>query len=79
MAAEDTSGDRHPSGMAALLTPQEMRIALLAAEGRSNKEIAEALFLSPRTVASHLYKIFPKVGVTSRAGLHSKLNPDSRP
>jgi DNA-binding CsgD family transcriptional regulator len=77
MATGGTNEEHHPTGLFALLTPQETRIAVLASEGRSNKEIAEALFLSPRTVASHLYKIFPKVGVTSRAGLHSKLNPDT--
>jgi DNA-binding CsgD family transcriptional regulator len=68
-------GARVLSGVFSLLTPQETRIAILASEGRSNNDIAERLFLSPRTVASHLYKIFPKVGVTSRAGLHQKLNP----
>ncbi|MCU1479357.1 MAG: LuxR-family transcriptional regulator [Subtercola sp.] len=72
-AAEPETGDS-PAGVFALLTPQETRIAILAAEGRSNRDIAAVLFLSPRTVASHLYKIFPKVGVTSRAALHQKLS-----
>ena len=53
------------------LTDQERRIAMLAAEGRTNKEIAQILFLSPRTVSSHLYKIFPKLGVTTRSALHT--------
>lgn len=70
-------GDRIVSGAFALLTPQETRIAVLASEGRSNNDIAALLFLSPRTVASHLYKIFPKLGVTSRAGLHLKLDSDA--
>jgi DNA-binding CsgD family transcriptional regulator len=61
----------------ALLTPQETRIAVLASEGRSNNAIAAELFLSPRTVASHLYRIFPKLDVTSRAGLHQRLNPSA--
>jgi DNA-binding CsgD family transcriptional regulator len=70
-----TGGELPPlAGLYSLLTPQEAKIAVLASEGRSNKEIADALFLSPRTVASHLYKIFPKLGVASRAGLHSRLN-----
>jgi DNA-binding CsgD family transcriptional regulator len=61
-------GSRHD-----VLTPQEREIAELAAAGMSNKEIAERLFLSHRTVASHLYKIFPKLGITSRAALRDAL------
>jgi DNA-binding CsgD family transcriptional regulator len=52
-----------------LLTPQEMRVVRLVAEGGSNQEVAARLFLSPRTVGYHLYKAFPKLGVTSRAEL----------
>lgn len=48
------------------LTPQQTQIARLAAQGLSNREIGERLFLSPRTIGSHLYRIFPKVGVNSR-------------
>jgi DNA-binding CsgD family transcriptional regulator len=51
------------------LTTQERTIAELAAAGQSNKQIAAQLYLSPRTVGAHLYRIFPKLGVTSRAGL----------
>ncbi|WP_306204435.1 helix-turn-helix transcriptional regulator [Actinoplanes sp. RD1] len=54
---------------AAALTPQEQRIAELAAAGLSNREIAERLFLSPRTVTTHLSRIYPKLGIRSRAGL----------
>jgi DNA-binding CsgD family transcriptional regulator len=56
-----------------VLTPQEMEIALLAASGLTNKQIGERLFLSHRTVGAHLYQIFPKLGVTSRAALGSAL------
>ncbi|MFJ4870548.1 AAA family ATPase [Streptomyces sp. NPDC088757] len=56
-----------------LLTGQERRIAQLAAKGLTNKEIGKALRLSPRTVAAHLYKVFPKLGVPSRAGIAQAL------
>jgi DNA-binding CsgD family transcriptional regulator len=55
------------------LTPQELEMAELAAAGLSNKEIGERLMLSHRTVSSHLYRIFPKLGVTSRAALRDAL------
>ncbi len=57
-----------------LLSPQESQIAQLAAKGLSNKEISEQLFLSHRTVGSHLYRMFPKLGITSRAQLASALH-----
>ncbi|GAB3659711.1 LuxR family transcriptional regulator [Actinocorallia lasiicapitis] len=55
------------------LTPQQHQIALLAAAGHSNKEIAARLYLSPRTVSTHLYQVFPKLGITSRAALRDAL------
>jgi DNA-binding CsgD family transcriptional regulator len=55
------------------LTPKEWEIAELAASGMSNKEIGERLFLSHRTIGSHLYQIFPKLGLSSRAGLRDAL------
>ena len=58
----------------ASLTPQQLEIAQLAAEGLTNKEIGERLFLSHRTVGTHLYQIFPKLGITSRAALRDALN-----
>ncbi|MET8769132.1 AAA family ATPase [Streptomyces sp. NPDC004658] len=63
-----------PAAAAAGLTAQETEIALLAAEGLTNKQIGERLFLSPRTVGSHLYRIFPKLGITSRAALRDALS-----
>ncbi|MBP2337466.1 DNA-binding CsgD family transcriptional regulator [Saccharothrix coeruleofusca] len=67
------------------LTPQELEVARLAAAGLSNPEIAVRLFLSPRTVSSHLYRVFPKLGITSRAALRDALDalapepPSARP
>jgi DNA-binding CsgD family transcriptional regulator len=56
------------------LTAQELQIANLAASGLTNKEIAAKLYLSPRTVSGHLYRIFPKLGITTRAALRDALD-----
>jgi ATP/maltotriose-dependent transcriptional regulator MalT len=70
------SGERlqepRPAPQAAL-SPQELQIARLAALGLSNRQIGERLYLSPRTVGSHLYRIFPKLEVTSRTQLAARL------
>ena len=57
------------------LTTQELQIAQLAADGLSNREIGQQLFLSHRTVSTHLYRVFPKLGITSRAELSAALAP----
>jgi DNA-binding CsgD family transcriptional regulator len=62
-----------PQPGTATLTPQQWEIAHLAAAGLTNKQIGEKLFLSPRTVSTHLYQLFPKLGVTSRAALRDAL------
>lgn len=62
-----------PSAHLTALTWQEHRIADLAAGGLTNKEIGERMHLSPRTVSSHLYRVFPKLGITSRAALRDAL------
>lgn len=51
------------------LSPQQQQIIRLAARGLTNREIGEKLFLSPRTVSSHLYRSFPKLGITARSQL----------
>jgi DNA-binding CsgD family transcriptional regulator len=48
------------------LTAQELQIIKMAADGYSNKQIGQRLYLSPRTVGGHLYRAFPKLGITSR-------------
>ncbi|MER5528543.1 helix-turn-helix transcriptional regulator [Streptomyces sp. NPDC002677] len=57
-----------------LLSRQETLITRLAAEGLSNREIAERLHLSHHTVAAHLYRAFPKLGISSRSELAPLLN-----
>jgi len=61
------------------LSAQELQIATLAAEGLSNREIGERLYLSPRTVGSHLYRVFPKLDITSRSQLAARLGSGDRP
>jgi ATP/maltotriose-dependent transcriptional regulator MalT len=57
------------------LTGQELQIAQLAAKGLSNREIGQRLYLSHRTISTHLYRVFPKLGITSRAELNAALTP----
>jgi DNA-binding CsgD family transcriptional regulator len=67
-AAGEASARRGPDARDQL-TPHELQIAQLAAEGLTNREIGQRLYLSHRTVSSHLHRIFPKLGVTSRSEL----------
>jgi DNA-binding CsgD family transcriptional regulator len=62
------------NGGGASLTLQEREVARLAATGLTNREIAARLYVAPRTVSAHLYRIFPKLGITSRAALRDALN-----
>nr|BFD88059.1 LuxR family transcriptional regulator [Streptomyces sp. Xyl84] len=75
-AAGRTTAEPGGSDVSRLLSPQQLTIARLAARGLSNRAIGEQLRLSPRTVASHLYQIFPKLGVTSRAQLAERIGTD---
>ena len=60
------------------LTAQQREIAVLAARGLTNGEIADRLFLSPRTVASHLYRSYPKLGIAGRHQLRDLIERATR-
>jgi DNA-binding CsgD family transcriptional regulator len=51
------------------LTPRELRVARLAAEGRTNREIAQALYVTPKTVEGHLARVYGKLGISGRGQL----------
>jgi DNA-binding CsgD family transcriptional regulator len=57
------------------LTAQQREIVVLASHGLTNGEIADRLFLSPRTVASHLYRAYPKLGIAGRHQLRDLTGP----
>ncbi|MFG1925347.1 AAA family ATPase [Cryptosporangium sp. NPDC048952] len=57
-----------------MLTPQELQIAQMAADGLTNREIGQKLYLSHRTISTHLHRIYPKLGITSRGGLLDALH-----
>jgi len=61
------------------LTPQQRQIVRLASDGLSDREIGDRLFLSPRTVSSHLYRSYPKLGVASRNQLRDVITRASPP
>jgi DNA-binding CsgD family transcriptional regulator len=67
-ATGETARKRDPSTLDDL-TPQELQIAGLVAQGLTNREIASQLFLSPRTIDYHLHKVFSKLGIASRTEL----------
>ena len=56
------------------LTAQQREIVILAGRGLTNSEIADRLFLSPRTVASHLYRSYPKLGIAGRHQLRDLID-----
>ena len=76
VAVADASGGRDAL---AELTPQQRQIVRLASDGLTNREIGDRLFLSPRTVSSHLYRSYPKLGVADRHQLRDVIALTSTP
>jgi DNA-binding CsgD family transcriptional regulator len=72
-AAGESSSRRAPEAWDQL-TSMELQIARMAADGMSNREIGQQLYISHRTVSAHLYRIFPKLGITSRSQLHAAIS-----
>lgn len=73
-SAGESSPNRSPDARERL-TPHELSIAQLAAQGLTNREIGQRLYLSHRTVSTHLHRIFPKLGISSRSDLAALLPP----
>ncbi len=76
VSAQAPKSDR---GVLDTLTSQQREIAILAGRGLTNGEIADRLFLSPRTVASHLYRSYPKLGIAGRHQLRDLIDHASAP
>jgi DNA-binding NarL/FixJ family response regulator len=57
-----------------MLTSQELTVARLVADGASNQQVAEQLYLSRKTVESHLHKVYTKLGIGSRKQLPGVLD-----
>jgi DNA-binding CsgD family transcriptional regulator len=74
LAATGETVHRRDADPRSLLTPQELQVSLLLIEGRTTRETAAALFLSPKTIEYHLRKVYTKLGIGSRAELADVLN-----
>ncbi|MFC5175208.1 helix-turn-helix transcriptional regulator [Nocardioides taihuensis] len=74
LAATGETVHRRGADPRSLLTPQELQVSLLLVEGRTTREAAAALFLSPKTVEYHLRKVYTKLGIGSRAELADVLS-----
>jgi DNA-binding CsgD family transcriptional regulator len=69
LAATGETVQRRGADPRSQLTPQELQVSLLLVEGRTTREAAAALFLSPKTVEYHLRKVYTKLGIGSRSEL----------
>ena len=79
LAAVGVRPRREPATGLAALTPSERRVAELASAGQTNREIAESLFVTQKTVETHLGHVYDKLGVRSRRKLFERLNPSAGP
>jgi DNA-binding CsgD family transcriptional regulator len=79
LLAAGAAVDRPEVAAAPMLTAQERRVAALAASGMSNRQIAERLAITPRTVSAHLQQIFPKLAINSRSALRAALAQQTDP
>jgi DNA-binding CsgD family transcriptional regulator len=75
LAATGETVRRRDADPRSSLTPQELQVSLLLAEGRTTREAAASLFLSPKTVEYHLRKVYTKLGIGSRSELAELLSP----
>ena len=73
-ATGETTRRRDPTALDEL-TPQELQIALLLADGKTTREAAAAVFLSPKTIEYHLRHVYLKLGINSREQLAQALAP----
>lgn len=78
LAATGASVEPAPEQAWRALSPQELQIVRLSSDGLTNREIGSRLSLSHRTVGSHLYRMFPKLGITSRHQLNQVFRPAAR-
>jgi DNA-binding CsgD family transcriptional regulator len=74
LAATGEYARKRSVGTSNELTPQEGQVAILAAEGATNREIAERMYLSESTVDYHLRKVYRKLGLVSRRQLRNVLS-----
>jgi DNA-binding CsgD family transcriptional regulator len=77
-ATGETARRRNPTTLDEL-TPQELQIALRVAEGRTTRETAAALFLSPKTIEHHLHNVYRKLAISSRRELAGAMTRHPQP
>jgi DNA-binding NarL/FixJ family response regulator len=77
IAATGETARRRVPGSREDLTSQELRVALAAATGATNRAVAAQLFISPKTVEHHLSQVYRKLAIRSREDLLSRLNNDT--